>query len=382
MNMTQNKGFLPSILKINGRKRKSGNKSDKILSESESNSPAKRTTERLYDNKLSELASSLVSTKINKKSALISPNSSTQFIKNGYTIINYTNKVKEPIPDTSRNNIGTATVTSRISRFQNNTMRADRHLSRDSLKETFSPSSKLIISSELRLSKSLNQRTKKHEFNSIIEHRKHDTHLYLPSMDNINDISINSLEERKSYDGQFHSCEDDIEEHDIICPSIDLIHNQQQIEIDAETYGLNRIQISSNQMNSNNKVTNIDVSKKAEELKKKKKGFSALSEMLPTNLEKEQQIFFMNKFKYNPVFEYASTHIKHQFSKPHTKYLKISKLILNKCIEEYGSDEVYLEKTGGRLITKEETTHFFERYINELGLGEYLTLTFSENTVI
>ena len=65
MNMTQNKGFLPSILKINGRKRKSGNKSDKILSESESNSPAKRTTERLYDNKLSDLTTSLISTKLN-----------------------------------------------------------------------------------------------------------------------------------------------------------------------------------------------------------------------------------------------------------------------------------------------------------------------------
>jgi len=56
-------------------------------------------------------------------------------------------------------------------------------------------------------------------------------------------------------------------------------------------------------------------------------------------------------------------------------------MILNRCIEEYGNDDTYLEKTGGRILTKDETTRFFEQYIKELGLEEYLSLVFSEMTV-
>ena len=386
MSIPQNKGFLPSIIKANKVKKKIGNKNDKILCESENNSPAKRATERLYDHKVSESVSTLFSSKSFQKATVISPCSSIQFIKNGFTIVNSINKIKEPIPDTSIANILNTTPTSRTSRFQLSGAIFEKDLSKDLLKHSLSPCSQLINSSESRLSKSLNQRPKKHEFSVIIKHKKPAQNLYLPSMDNIHNFSLNSLEEKKSDENEFNSCEeDDIGENDTLHSCNDLVQNQQKIEISIENcglnYGLNTIQISNNQINLDNKILTPDTGKKPEDPKKKKKGYSALSEMLPVNLEKEQQTFFINNFKYNPIFEYSSTNIKQQFSKPHTKFLKIAKLILNKCIEEHGSDEIYLEKTGGRLITREETTIFFEKYIKELGLEEYLTLVFSENTV-
>ena len=276
-------------------------------------------------------------------------------------------------------NLSNTTISSRAPKFQISAERLEKDLSKDLIKHYLSPSSKLIISSEFRISNNLNQRPQKHEFSVIIKHKKPAKNLYLPSMGNINNLFINSLEEQKSDDNdEFHSYKDDMGEDDVL----NSVKHREQIEIAKENSEVNTIQVSNNPTNPNIKILISDTAKNPEDPKKKKKGYSALSEMLPVNLEKEQQTFFINKFKYNPIFEYASTNIKHQFSKPHTKYLKIAKLILNKCIEEYGSDEVYFEKTGGRLINREETTIFFEQYIKKLGLEEYLTLIFSENRVL
>lgn len=114
---------------------------------------------------------------------------------------------------------------------------------------------------------------------------------------------------------------------------------------------------------------------------KKKKGYTALSEMVPLNLEEERLKFFEKEFKYNPQFEYNMQNFKQHFEKPHTKYLKIAKLILNSCIRDYGDDEQFLEATGGRLITREETEAYFDSYIKELGLEGCLDIVFSEKTV-
>lgn len=114
---------------------------------------------------------------------------------------------------------------------------------------------------------------------------------------------------------------------------------------------------------------------------KKKKGFTALSEMVPQNLEEEKQKFFEKEYKYNPQFEYINQNFKQHFEKPHTKYLKVSKMILNTCIRNYKDDEEYLEATGGRLITREETETYFDNYIKEHGLEGCLDIVFSENTV-
>jgi len=116
-------------------------------------------------------------------------------------------------------------------------------------------------------------------------------------------------------------------------------------------------------------------------VKKKKKGFTALSEMVPLNLEEERLRFFERGFKGNPQFEYSNQNFKQQFDKPHTKYMKVAKMILNQCINEYGTDENYIEKTGGRVLTKEETEKYFENYIKELNLEGHLDIIFSEKTV-
>jgi len=114
---------------------------------------------------------------------------------------------------------------------------------------------------------------------------------------------------------------------------------------------------------------------------KKKKGYTALSEMVPLNLDEERLRFFERDCKYNPQFEYSNQGFKQQFDKPHTKYLKVAKMILNACISEYGTDENFFEKTGGRVITKEETETYFENYIQEHGLEGCLDIIFSEKTV-
>jgi len=114
---------------------------------------------------------------------------------------------------------------------------------------------------------------------------------------------------------------------------------------------------------------------------KKKKGYTALSEMVPLNLDEERLRFFERDCKYNPQFEYSNQGFKQQFDKPHTKYMKVAKMILNACISEYGTDENFIEKTGGRIITKEETETHFENYIQEHALDGCLDIVFSEKTV-
>ena len=114
---------------------------------------------------------------------------------------------------------------------------------------------------------------------------------------------------------------------------------------------------------------------------KKKKGYTALSEMVPLNLEEEKIKFFEKEFKYNPQFEYSNQGFRQQFDKPDTKYMKTAKMILNACNRDFGDDEKYMEATGGRLITKEETEEYFEKYIKELGLEGFLDYVFSEKTV-
>jgi len=114
---------------------------------------------------------------------------------------------------------------------------------------------------------------------------------------------------------------------------------------------------------------------------KKKKVYTALSEMVPLNLEEERKKFFEKNYSYNPQFVYNMQFFKQQFSKPHTRYLKIAKMILNACIKEFGDDEKFLDVTGGRVITQKETEYFFYEYIKQLGLEDHITIVFSENTV-
>jgi hypothetical protein len=373
--VAQNKGFLPSILKnqINPKK-KSPNKSEKNLQDFNSPPNYRKQLEKLYDMKINsdnnsaKLTTSILSNKGLQKSTLPSPKSSMQFVSGAFATTT-TSKIKEFIMPV----IQTTTVhTSRSSRAQLATLKLEKEDSREDLKFSLSPTPRMRIQSDVRMSKSLNPRKNRMDFlpsgGGLKNNSKLLSRINNSSVENLNDESGGSFEEeRKSYDnGDMNTCEDEKEE---------VGYNGGR-----NSCTLSTIQSISGQLppNANNNGKNCDNNKDA---KKKKKGFAALSEMVPMNLEKEQQLFFQNAFKYNPNFEYISQNIKQQFSKPHAKYLKIAKLILSKCIDEYGTDDAYLERTGGRMLSKDETTQYFEHYIKELGFEECLSLVFSENTV-
>lgn len=116
--------------------------------------------------------------------------------------------------------------------------------------------------------------------------------------------------------------------------------------------------------------------------KKKKKRFTLLKDMVPLNLEEERKKFFELAYNYNPQFNYKIETLKQKFEEPHSKYLKIAENILNKCIIDFGDDETYIEKTGGRICSQEEIEAQFSKYVQELGLEKRLKLVFSENIVI
>lgn len=116
--------------------------------------------------------------------------------------------------------------------------------------------------------------------------------------------------------------------------------------------------------------------------KKKKKGYTALSQMMPQNLTEEKAKFFEKGGKYNPNFLYMCQTVKFQYAKPHTKYLVLAKKIMKQVLDEYGSDENYIERFDGRLLNLEETTKSFTKYIQAHGLEDCLELVFSEKTVI
>jgi len=54
--------------------------------------------------------------------------------------------------------------------------------------------------------------------------------------------------------------------------------------------------------------------------------------------------------------------------------------ILNAFIEEYTTEEHFRELEGD-LITQEETENFFNDYIKELNLQEFLTLKFTPHAI-
>eukprot|EP01016_Furgasonia_blochmanni_P056002 TRINITY_DN945_c0_g1_i4.p1 TRINITY_DN945_c0_g1~~TRINITY_DN945_c0_g1_i4.p1 ORF type:complete len:697 (+),score=142.21 TRINITY_DN945_c0_g1_i4:965-3055(+) len=114
---------------------------------------------------------------------------------------------------------------------------------------------------------------------------------------------------------------------------------------------------------------------------KKKKGYTALSLMIPLNMESEKVMFFERKCAYNPLFMYSIPEIKIQYAKPHKKLLRLSIKIMEACIKEFGYDGVFSEELGGPLVSREETESEFAKYIKDLELTDELLVVFSENTI-
>ena len=95
-----------------------------------------------------------------------------------------------------------------------------------------------------------------------------------------------------------------------------------------------------------------------------------LQKLLPTNLSAEKEQFF-TKSDYNPQFTYRE---EIDFSRP--PYAgKIEKNLLPQAIEilqrtmnQFGSEEAFIENTEGALLSSEEATTRIHQYLRENGL--------------
>jgi len=139
--------------------------------------------------------------------------------------------------------------TSRTSRMHFTVLKIEKDPSKEDMNLSLSPTPRgRIVCADHRMSKSLNNKKLRGELQS-----KPKTVNKMPVTDMLDD-SMNSMEERKSYNqNEFNTCEDD-----------------------------NEMGQNVNDTNALNTINNTNI-------KKKKKGFAALSEMVPINLEKEQQ---------------------------------------------------------------------------------------------
>jgi len=105
----------------------------------------------------------------------------------------------------------------------------------------------------------------------------------------------------------------------------------------------------------------------------------------PTNLEKQEKIFFNSNCTVNPIFDYDNYYLAEKametYKVPKTELLPIAIKIMEKLLTDYGSESKYLEETGGPLLNIEETQEIYTNYIVSLGLENNISLAFAENTV-
>ncbi len=106
----------------------------------------------------------------------------------------------------------------------------------------------------------------------------------------------------------------------------------------------------------------------------------------PVNLAEEEKRFFDSGCTANPAFKYDGPQKWRQrvlrlFTRPNGALLPLAEKVLTAFIARYGSETRYLEEFGGDVLSLEETKSVFQRYIDVLGLGSYIALRFSHNTV-
>jgi hypothetical protein len=99
----------------------------------------------------------------------------------------------------------------------------------------------------------------------------------------------------------------------------------------------------------------------------------------PINIDEEETKFFKSECTYNPIFQYKTELISQETLNTH--YLLIAIKILNEFISIHHDEENYLQKEGGRVITKEETEKAFIAYFKELDILDQVELCFEENKV-
>ena len=94
----------------------------------------------------------------------------------------------------------------------------------------------------------------------------------------------------------------------------------------------------------------------------------ALIHTLPKNIEEQQELFFANDCKVNPVFEYENYALTQkflqQYKEPSDKYMDVATKILDSFLEAFGSESHYLE-TEGDILTQEETEHIINNFLED-----------------
>lgn len=105
----------------------------------------------------------------------------------------------------------------------------------------------------------------------------------------------------------------------------------------------------------------------------------------PTNLEEEEEAFFKSGCKINPQFEYErpkmAIRMMKCFKKPAGNFLSLAVKIIEAFLKTYKSESAFLETDGGEMVSQEETTEIFQKYIDELKLTDLVKLNYSYNTV-
>ncbi|CAD8186550.1 unnamed protein product [Paramecium octaurelia] len=162
------------------------------------------------------------------------------------------------------------------------------------------------------------------------------------------------------------------EQFDITKWSKHVLPQQSQVEKTPKPI---KKQVGKKTKNKVNTSSSISPQKKKSKIKRPK-----MKDIKPQNLESEKHLFFTMKAAYNPQFEYVEVKELGP-EQPHRKYEEIALKIIDQCIKEFGSDLKYAEQEGGKLLSIEETEHFFNDYIHKLGVQDLISYEFQDHTV-
>jgi hypothetical protein len=107
--------------------------------------------------------------------------------------------------------------------------------------------------------------------------------------------------------------------------------------------------------------------------------------LTPLNLLEQEELFFKSGSSINPTFFYNNQKNVHRilksFQKPKGDLLPLAIQIIESYLKLYNSEEEFLNRFGGKVLSIEETKDAFMRYIRELGLEDQIELKFSNTTV-
>lgn len=105
--------------------------------------------------------------------------------------------------------------------------------------------------------------------------------------------------------------------------------------------------------------------------------------VVPVNCKEQEDLFFASDCKENPVFQYSTKGVWRLLDSytVSEEYLKEARSILDNCLAEFGSEDAFMQREGGALLTMEETQDAFDCYIKEMQLEGAVSLAFSEGAI-